>query len=298
MYSFKKIAMFTLCAVSLGVPAFGHASERVISFMVNGQKVEGTLELPDAVAAPPVVLMLHGFTGTRNEWSSAAVKEGLFGRCARAMADKGVASLRIDFRGSGESDGKFEDMTVDSEIQDGLAALDFLSSRHDVDRHRISVVGMSLGGAVTTAVAGRTPHRLSAVVLWNPGINLPAAFTSIYGEEVMKAGLNGGDKAISVTMKGGGKTVELKSAFFKSLYTVVPAAEIEKYHGPLLLAVGTDDSIVYPQPAQAEALLSYHAGPHVLWTRPVDHGFGVERSVETVDELVDETTHFVMQHSK
>jgi len=179
-----------------------------------------------------------------------------------------------------------------------LAAIDFLRSRSDVDSQRMSVLGMSLGGAVATAVAGRTTHPLRSVVLWNPGINLPAAFTSIYGEETMKAGLDSGDKAVSVTMKGGGKTVLLKSAFFKSLYTVVPAAEIEKYRGPLLLAVGTEDPIVFPQPVSAESLLSYHHGPHELWTRPVDHGFGLEQSSVTVDALIQETTDFVLKHSK
>ncbi|PQV43268.1 S9 family peptidase [Paraburkholderia sp. BL21I4N1] len=298
MYGLRRALTCSLFVAGLSAAAAGHAAETAISFTVDGQKISGTLELPENVQTPPVILMLHGFTGTRNEWSSPVVKDGLFGRGAKALSEKGVASLRIDFRGSGESDGKFEDMTVDSEIKDALAALDFLSSRHDIDSRRISVVGMSLGGAVATAVAGRTTHPLRSVVLWNPGINLPAAFTSIYGEDVMKAGLGSGDQAIAVTMRGGGKTVKLKSAFFKSLYTTVPAAEIEKYRGPLLLAVGTKDTIVFPQPLAAEGLLSYHHGPHVLWTRPVDHGFDVEQSAKTVDALIEETTDFVLEHSK
>ncbi|AUT66613.1 alpha/beta hydrolase family protein [Paraburkholderia terrae] len=298
MYALRRALMCSLCVAGLSAAALGHAAEKVVTFTVDGQKITGTLELPENVQTPPVLLMLHGFTGTRNEWSSPVVKDGLFGRCAKALSKKGVASLRIDFRGSGESDGKFEDMTVDSEVKDALAALDFLSSRRDIDSQRISVVGMSLGGAVATAVAGRTTHSLRSVVLWNPGINLPAAFTSIYGEDVMKTALGSGDQAIAVTMKEGGKTVKLKAAFFKSLYTTVPAAEIENYRGPLLLAVGTKDSIVYPQPTSAEALLRYHTGPHTLWTRPVDHGFDVERSATTVDALVEETTDFVLEHSK
>jgi uncharacterized protein len=298
MRSVNKLLTLLMGVMCVGVTSLANAGEKAVSFMVDGQKVVGTLDLPDGVDKPPVLLMLHGYTGSRNEWSSDAVKEGLFGRCARVLAGRGVASLRIDFRGSGESEGKFEDMTVDSEIKDGLAALDFLTSRRDVDAHRVSIVGMSLGGAVATAVAGRTPHHLRSVVLWNPGVNLPAAFISIYGEETIKAGLNAGDSPISVTMKGGGKTVTLKSGFFKSLYTTVPAAEIENYHGPLLLAVGTSDPIVFPQPTSAEGLLKYHHGAHVLWTRPVDHGFGVEQSAGTVDELIQETGDFVLKYAK
>ncbi|WP_321965516.1 alpha/beta hydrolase family protein [Burkholderia cenocepacia] len=298
MFALKRALMCSLFVAGLSVAASGYAVEKAVSFTVDGQKISGTLELPDNVQTAPILLMLHGFTASRNEWASSAVKEGLFARCAKVLSKKGVASLRIDFRGSGQSEGKFEDMTVDNEIKDALAALDFLSSRHDIDGQRISLVGMSLGGAVATAVASRTTHPLKSVVLWNPGINLPAAFTSIYGEDVMRAGLDSGDQALSVTMKGGGKTVKLKSAFFKSLYTTVPAAEIENYRGPLLLAVGTKDTIVFPQPTSAEALLRYHTGPHTLWAKPVDHGFDVEKNAATVDALIDETTNFVVEHSK
>jgi pimeloyl-ACP methyl ester carboxylesterase len=297
MRKISRIVLLLAGFASAGGATVSHAAQETVTFSVDGQNVVGTLDVPDNVKRPPVLLMLHGYTGNRNEWASPAVKEGLFGRGARVLAARGVASLRIDFRGSGESGGKFEDMTVDSEIKDALAALDFLAARQDVDSRSLSIVGMSLGGAVATAVAGRTTHRLSSVVLWNPGINLPAAFTSIYGEEVMKAGLNTGDHPLEVAMKGSTKTVALKSGFFTSLYTTVPAAEIEKYRGPLLLAVGTSDSIVFPQPTSAQALLQYHHGPHVLWTRPVDHGFGVEQSADTVDDLVEATGDFVLKYA-
>ena len=42
---------------------------------------------------------------------------------------------------------------------DGLAALDFLAARPDVDKDKVAIVGWSMGGAVASAVAGRTPHE-------------------------------------------------------------------------------------------------------------------------------------------
>ena len=87
-------------------------TQTVVSFPVDGQKVVGTLELPEGVSKPPVILLLHGVTGKRDEMTIPSVKEGIFARAANAWAAKGFASLRIDFRGFGDSDGKREDTTI------------------------------------------------------------------------------------------------------------------------------------------------------------------------------------------
>ena len=47
--------------------------------------------------------MLHGFTGARNELKPLHVEEDIFARTAQHLSEAGYASLRIDFRGSGES---------------------------------------------------------------------------------------------------------------------------------------------------------------------------------------------------
>ncbi|WP_052702964.1 alpha/beta hydrolase family protein [Paenibacillus beijingensis] len=266
--------------------------EKIVHFDVDGQKVVGTLVLPEGIKRPPVVLMLHGFTGTRDDWKSKFVPEGLFGRAAPIFAKNGIATLRIDFRGSGDSDGKFEDMTVESEVKDALAAVDYLASSPDVSKS-ISVMGMSLGGAVSTAVAGRSTVPVHSLVLWNPGINLPAAFTTIFGEKGMVEGTQAGDKVYTAIRLGDNKPIPLRGRFFESLYEVVPAAELEKYKGPVFLAVGTKDTIVFPQPITAKALLAYHDGQEELWTRPVDHGFNLMENANTVDDLIRDTVRFV-----
>ena len=53
------------------------AAETEISYEVNGQKVLGTLSMPEKDGKVPAVLLLHGFTATRNESKSDAIPEGL-----------------------------------------------------------------------------------------------------------------------------------------------------------------------------------------------------------------------------
>ena len=273
------------------------AAEKAVDFTVDGQKVIGTLNIPDGVSKPPVVLLLHGFTGSRNELEIPAVKEGIFSRAAKAWADKGVASLRIDFRGNGESEGKFQDMTMEGLIADAEAALDYLAASPEVDKDKMAIVGWSMGGAVGASVAGRTEHDLDSVALWAPGTNMGSALALLVGVDSMKAGLAAKDTPATLKLPWGAE-VKLKAGFFESMYRIDPVAEIAGYDGPLLVAVGSKDDVVYPQPASGQVLLDYHEGPEELWVKPMDHVFNAFQGVEMVDELIAKTGEFVVANFK
>ena len=285
------VMAMALCGV-LSVPAAGQAAEKTVEFRVDGQKVVGTLALPDGVATPPVVLLLHGFTGSRDELEIPAAKEGIFRRAARMWAAQGIASLRIDFRGNGDSEGAFADMTLDGQVKDALAALDLLAADGEVDRDRIALVGWSMGGAVGAIVAGRTSHKLTSVSLWAPGTNMPVSIALLLGPDVVRRGLAGGGQPVTAKLPWGAE-VALKGGFFESLYTIDPVAEIARYKGPLLVAVGTKDDVVFPQPAAGQVLLDYHDGPEELWVRPMDHAFNAFEGTATVDELIAKTGDFI-----
>ena len=76
----------------------------------------------------PAVTMFHGFTGNRME------SHWIFVKCSRALAQAGIASLRFDFYGSGESAGDFREVTLRGEIADGRAAVAFLRRQKESTR--------------------------------------------------------------------------------------------------------------------------------------------------------------------
>jgi hypothetical protein len=121
-----------------------NGSVEAVEFERGGITLRGMLHLPRGASARPVpgVVILHGFTGNRIGSGFVYVKT------SRALAKIGVASLRFDFAGSGESDGRFEDMSVLTELEDARAAVDFLSKRDGVDPTRLGVLGHSMGGFV------------------------------------------------------------------------------------------------------------------------------------------------------
>ncbi|MCA9255826.1 MAG: alpha/beta fold hydrolase [Phycisphaerales bacterium] len=117
---------------------------------------------PDSTRADarfPIVVCAHGLTGSRIGSCYRLVALG------RQLAEAGVACLTFDFRGCGESGGRFIDVTCERLQRDLLAVLHFLSRRDDVDADRVGLCGSSFGAFTVARVAARV-IGLKTVVFW------------------------------------------------------------------------------------------------------------------------------------
>lgn len=107
----------------------------------------------------PMVMLLHGFSGTK--------EGGLLEGIADALEKEGIASVRFDFNGHGESEGEFKDMTVLNEVEDAKLVYEYVSSLPYVGK--IGVAGHSQGGVVASMLAGELgKSKIKCVVLLAP----------------------------------------------------------------------------------------------------------------------------------
>ena len=137
--------------------------ERYVECESRGLTLRGMLHVPDQRPGKvPFVILFHGFCDDRNEINFVHTE------LSRRLCERGIASVRFDFAGSGDSDGRFEDMTVSSEVEDGLAILDYVKSLDFVDQSRIAIHGLSMGGCVASMVAGLRDADVCALSLWCP----------------------------------------------------------------------------------------------------------------------------------
>ena len=91
----------------------------------------------------PMVIFCHGFSGT---------KDGpLFELVADTLQAHGIASIRFDFNGHGESEGEFKDMTVPNEIEDAKKVVEYVRDLRYVST--IAIAGHSQGGVVAAMTA-------------------------------------------------------------------------------------------------------------------------------------------------
>lgn len=268
------------------------AVEKNVEFQNQGQTIKGTLTRPEAGGLFPMVLMFHGFSGQRHEMPVAGADEALFQRTARVLAEQGYASLRIDFLGSGESDGQWADTTFSGQISDALAAVDYVCGLDGIDGTRIGVLGLSQGGLVAASTAARD-RRVVSAVLWSAVANPPSTYADLLGADVVREGLSGSPDNLVTAELPWGATTALKGSFFHDVYMIDPVAEITSYGGPLLIIVGLNDVIVSPQPQSGEIYLAYHQGEEMLVALDADHMFDCLTTSEKVDEAIAATLEWL-----
>jgi len=277
----KLLSIVAVAAVGFSASSV-FSDEVVVEIPSQQGSIVGTLETPEAERAP-VVLMLHGFLSSRDELAVANTDEGVFARTARVLAENGIASLRIDFRGSGESSGAWEETTFSGQVSDALTAIDWLGSSDAVDGSRLAVLGWSQGGLVASHAAAAS-DAVDALVLWAAVVNPTSTYSALFGAEAMTSAYaaEAGDP-VTLPLPWGGETT-LNGAFFDEMPITSTAAALASFEGPLLGFVGTKDTLVAPQPASGEILLRYHAGEGDLRVLDMDHVFNVFSGPETLDQ--------------
>lgn len=240
-----------------------------ISFMNEGQKLIGVLHRPAEANRDkiPAVVLFHGFTGTKVE------PHRIFVKAAEALAREGIAALRFDFRGSGDSEGDFEDMTLQGEISDARASLDYLSGLPGIDGDNIGILGLSMGGAVAASVSD--DPRVKSVVLWSAVADFASIPIYIRNSEMLQhaahanGAAHGGDARSPGEPGGAGQPgeetggsgngqparfeiphrVDLKGnvvgrEFLLTLASVRPLEAIQRCKAPILVVHGDQDETV------------------------------------------------------
>ena len=115
----------------------------------EGETLSGILDMPDR-APRAFALFAHCFTCSKNLKAATNI--------ARAMNDAGIAVLRFDFTGLGQSEGAFEDTSFSSNVADLLAAAAWLEKEH---RAPEILFGHSLGGTAVLQAGASIPSAVA-----------------------------------------------------------------------------------------------------------------------------------------
>ena len=131
-------------------------NQKVVFENQSGQALSGILDLP---VEPPVgyAMFAHCFTCSKNLRAA--------GNIARALNDAGIAVLRFDFTGLGQSEGEFADTNFSSNVADLLAAVDYLAQEHEAPS---LLIGHSLGGTAALQAASQVESAVAVATIGSP----------------------------------------------------------------------------------------------------------------------------------
>lgn len=223
----------------------------------------------------PMVVFCHGFSGR---------KEGpLFELVADTLQAHGIASIRFDFNGHGESEGEFVDMTVPNEIEDAKKVVEYVSSLSYVSD--LAIVGHSQGGVVASMLAGQLSEELGKPAFKAVALMAPAAVLrddAIRGNTMGKQydPFNPGEY---VELWGG---LKLGADYIRTAFSLPIYETAAKYQGSALVIHGNADRVVP---------YTYGERFHQIWPNSelviqeyYDHGFtqNMYRTTDIVSEYL------------
>ncbi|MFN8200323.1 MAG: alpha/beta fold hydrolase [Nakamurella multipartita] len=261
------------------LPAAFSDDETMVWIPAGDHRVPGTLALPSAAPGQqvPAVLLLHGDLSSRDENGE------MFARLAAALAARGIASLRIDFAGTGDSEEPDLALDYPDMVADATASLDYLRADEAIDPARVAVLGLSRGGGIGATVTGTEPG-VAAFVSWS------GAVYNGYDEDP-----DGHETAREdgyVPLDFGDRTFKLGLNWFDTIEQSHPLDDISGYTGPVLAVVGSDDQVVDPQVSTIflDTVASTDTTLHVV--DGADHGFTADEAVG--DEAIGVTTDWLV----
>jgi pimeloyl-ACP methyl ester carboxylesterase len=208
--------------------------EQVIYIKSDSVRLTATMHLPEPLPEKeadrwPLVLICHGFVGSR-----IGVNR-LFVKAARTFCRHGLAVLRFDYGGCGESEGEYGEGGLDVLLQQTRDVIDYAMKLEQVDSSRVVLLGHSLGGAVATLAASQD-ERIHALVLWAAVARPSADIIRIVGETKYEQVLQTG----WTDYLG----YRLTDRFFRSLEQFDPLREAQCFAKNTLVLHGNRDDVI------------------------------------------------------
>jgi len=239
-------------------------------------------------AAIPLVVMAHGHGGTRHE-------AGGFTRVAEGLAERGIASIRMDFPGCGDSKESFANNNLGNMLKDIEASRDFALKQIRVDNKRIGLFGFSMGGRLALLSSA---DNYQVIATWAPAGSNGAAtlIRSLGGSKAYKALKNQAEKEgfVPFTTEWG-QDQKLGAQWFTDMEESNPLDALSSFKGPLLVLHGDSDTVVTSNVTDAvvaAATSSQEVQHHVI--AGAGHGLGLfSNNQQYSSEAVDTTVQFI-----
>lgn len=219
----------------------------------KGHQIAGTIDFPDGTPRA-FAMFAHCFTGSRFTPGAA--------RVSKELAERGIACLRFDFPGLGQSEGIFSETSFSENVADIKAAADWLGQHYSAPQ---LLIGHSLGGAASLKAA-TTLKCLRGVATIGAPFD-PAHAVLHFADRIGEVDENG-----AVTLTLGGRDITISREFLEDLADTNPEAYLPRLRKPLLIlhspidqTVGVDNAqLIFRTTRYPKSLVALDKVDHLL----------------------------------
>jgi len=167
---FCGLVALTACHTAPASGGPGEAPQEVPTFRSGTADLAYAIDLPPGTGPFPAAVLVHG---------SGTVRRSDLLFLSRLLVARGVAVLRYDKRGVGESSGVYSPVGTRNSLEmipllasDAAAAIELLAARPEVDRSRVGLVGGSQAGWIIPVAASLSSNVSWAVILSGPTVSV------------------------------------------------------------------------------------------------------------------------------
>lgn len=191
-----------------------------------GQRLAARIDLPDDSPPAAYALFAHCFTCSKNIKAASHI--------SRALTAEGIAVFRFDFTGLGESEGDFGDTNFSSNVEDLVAAAEYMTREFEGPR---LLIGHSLGGAAVLQAASMIPSSMAVITIAAPADPNHVSLALGDTKEIIE---RQGEANVDLA----GRTFKIKKQFLDDLESVSMQQTIKNLKKALLILHAPTDGVV------------------------------------------------------
>ncbi|MEC7755234.1 MULTISPECIES: bifunctional alpha/beta hydrolase/OsmC family protein [unclassified Roseivirga] len=211
----------------------------------EGEQLAARLEMPVDKRVYAYALFAHCFTCSKNLMAVTHI--------SRALTARGIAVLRFDFTGLGESEGDFEDTNFSSNVSDLIAAANYLEEHYQQAQ---IIIGHSLGGAAVLMAAAQLKYIKAIATIGAPAD--PTHVTHLFQNSIEQIESTG-----KAEVSLGGRPFTIKKQFVNDLAEYEKSGVIKELRRPLLIMHSPQDDVVDIKNAEKIYVSAMHPKSYV-----------------------------------
>lgn len=258
-------------------------SQRLEFMGVGGEMLAARLDLPDSEPLA-YALFAHCFTCSKDGLAPSRISRGLTAR--------GIAVMRFDFTGLGQSGGDFANATFSSNVDDLVRAAAHL---REVAAAPQLLIGHSLGGAAVLAAARAIPEVHGVATIGAP--SSPAHVASLFGEAKSEIDAAGEAEVILA-----GRAFRIRKTFLDDIAEQPQKERIAKLRCALIVfhavtdeTVGIDNAReIFDAAKHPKSFIALDGADHLL-TKPADAAYVADMIGTWAQRYIDQIPHPAQQ---